>query len=167
MTLYARPTDAELLARLNAHSAPAQTSDRKCGFCKTPMAATDVTCPKCFREPLEKSEQSEVMKLYRAYGCNVYNLSQPRATKQTPGIPDLWVVRRAGEFLGTAWWHETKRPVSGKPSSAQVEFREECEASGIVYRMGGLAVARQRLVDIGAARWVDGHDGGDIEPARI
>jgi len=159
VTLYARPTDAELLARLNAHSAPAQTSDRKCGFCKTPMAATDVTCPKCFREPLEKSEQSEVMKLYRAYGCHVYNLSQARATKQTPGLPDLWVTR--GEH---AWWHETKRPVSGKPSPAQEVFAQECLAAGIVHVLGGLSVARLRLLAIGAARWIEG---GDIEPARI
>lgn len=159
MTLYARPTDAELLARLNAHSAPAQTSDRKCGFCKTPMAATDVTCPKCFREPMEKSEQSEVMKLYRAYGCKVYNLSQPRATKQTPGLPDLWVVRRMH-----AWWHETKRPISGKPSSAQVDFRRECKVADVWYTIGGLVAARGMLVEVGAARWAEG---GDIEPARI
>jgi len=155
MTLFARPTDAELLAKLRA---PAPMSDRKCEFCKREFAPTLDTCPHCFREPLEKSEQAEVIKLYRAYGCHVYSLSQARATKQTPGLPDLYVFRPPH-----AWWHETKRPVSGNPSPAQKVFSDECLASFVNHTMGGLAAARATLVRIGAARWVL-DPRGDIEP---
>ena len=162
MTLFARPSDAELLAKLEKQRPViALVPDRKCEFCKTPMAPTDETCPKCYREPLEKSEQAEVVKMYSSYGCHVYNLSQARATKQTPGLPDLYVFRPPH-----AWWHESKRPVSGNPSPAQKLFSEECLASFVNHTMGGLAAARATLVRIGAARWVS-DPRGDIEPIYI
>ena len=159
MTLVPRPSDAELLAKLEAKRTTDKREampERKCAFCKTPMAATDAACQKCYREPLEKSEQAEVVKLYRAFGCHVYNLSQARATKQTPGLPDLYVFRAPH-----AWWHETKRPVSGKPSPAQKVFSDECLECYVNHTIGGLAAARATLVRIGAARWVGS---GDIEP---
>ena len=162
MTLFARPSDADLLAKLERQRPSAvAVPDRKCEFCKTAMSAADVTCPKCYREPLEKSEQAEVVKLYRAYGCHVYNLSQARASKQTPGLPDLYVFRPPH-----AWWHETKRPISGHPSPAQKVFNDECFASFVNHTIGGLAAARGTLVRIGAARWVR-DPGGAIEPAHV
>lgn len=57
--------------------------------------------------------QRSVVKLYQAYGGQVYNLSQgyrpgPRrhaTTRQSEGLPDLWVF-----FLDSGFriWHETK-----------------------------------------------------------
>jgi hypothetical protein len=142
------------------HDRPTVVSRHACQFCKGTLGPTDTVCPICSREPLEKSEQADIVKLYLAYSCKVYNLSQPRASKQSPGLPDLWVSR-----FHDAWWHETKRPVSGRPSTAQSEFELECAAARVPYTRGGLGAARWMLVAVGAARWV-GADGGDIEPVR-
>lgn len=92
-------------------------------------------------KPTEKATQRDVVKLFEAAGCQVYNLSQARASKQTAGLPDLWVFcprRRC------AWWWETKRP-GGKLRPEQREFRERCHASGIRYEFGGVPEAVELL----------------------
>lgn len=133
-----------------ASSSSAPQLERVCAFCrqqgyKTILPPDASSCPRCWREPLEKSEQGDVVQLYTAFGVTVSNLSQPRATKQTPGLPDLWCVHRA---KGIAWWHETKRPVSGRPSPAQRTFAEDCDAAGIRYTIGGVGAARAWLVEV-------------------
>jgi hypothetical protein len=101
---------------------------------------------------LEKQIQADVVKAYRAHGCIVYSLSQPRATKQTPGIGDLYVLWPEMHFEGPAtWWHETKTP-TGRASPDQVEFREYCDRCGEGYVIGGLAAAEAKLREIGAIR---------------
>ena len=91
--------------------------------------------------PSEKQVQAAVVRLYTLAGCAVYNLSQARATMQSPGLPDLYVFHAD---TGTAWWHEVKRP-GGKPSPAQLEFQARCAACGVPYLLGGLEEAEARV----------------------
>jgi len=108
---------------------------------------------------LEKETQSAVVKLFRAFGCRVYSLSQARATKQTPGIPDLWVVHTAARL---AWWWETKRPKGGRLSPAQVDFAAECDAAGVRHGVGSRADAEAWLIGLGLA--VRDERTGTLEP---
>lgn len=98
---------------------------------------------------LEKAEEHAVDKLYRAMGCTVYRLSQARASKQTPGLPDRWVVHTG---TNRAWWHEVKRPVGGKQSPAQKAFQRQCALCGVSYVLGGVQAAELWLVKHGIAR---------------
>lgn len=99
-------------------------------------------------DALEKAEQHEVTKVYRAFGCFVRNLSQPRATKQSPGFPDLWVVHHG---IGRAWWHETKRQgwTERDVRPAQKVFREDCEVCGVDHVVGDRFAAGDQLVRLG------------------
>ncbi|MEO7457070.1 MAG: hypothetical protein ABIY52_12480 [Gemmatimonadaceae bacterium] len=81
----------------------------------------------------EKEEQRAIRKMAIAIGFRVYWLSQARETKQTPGIPDLWLSLEA---IGFAAWWETKRQVGGQRSTAQEEFAQECIAARIPYGFG-------------------------------
>jgi hypothetical protein len=113
---------------------------------------------------LEKEIQREVVNTYTALGCKVYNLSQARATKQTPGLPDLWVVclRSGWSRQGkVAWWHETKTP-TGKQSEDQREFQRECKACHVVYVLGGILAAEEQLITFGIAERIN----GTLEPVR-
>lgn len=101
---------------------------------------------------LEKEIQLDVVRMYRAHGCTVFSLSQPRATKQTPGIGDLYVFWPELIGLGpAAWWHETKTP-TGKQPPDQREFQRLCEECGVGYVIGGLSAAEAKLRAIGAMR---------------
>lgn len=108
---------------------------------------------------LEKAEQHEVMKLFRAYGFVIYSLSQPRATKQSPGLPDLWCVHTRRPI---AYWWETKRQVGGEHSPAQLEFRAHCLRCGVGYGTGDRYAAAEHLIALGLASRV----GGTLEPVR-
>lgn len=101
---------------------------------------------------LEKDEQRDVYRLYVAVGCEVIWLSQPRATMQTEGIPDLKVYCRR---KGLTWWHETKRPQGGKQSPSQARFQVLAEACGEQYVLGGWedAVRMVRKVGLVAPGW--------------
>ena len=82
---------------------------------------------------LEKAEQNAVRKMAIAVGFRVYWLSQARASKQTPGLPDLWFANAQRAIAG--WW-ETKRQKGGKRSTAQEEFALQCLAARIPYGFG-------------------------------
>lgn len=71
--------------------------------------------------------------LYKTLGCDVVSFSQPRATMQTEGIPDLKVYCRRKCLT---WWHECKAP-GGKQSPAQIEFEALARACGEHYILGG------------------------------
>lgn len=94
--------------------------------------------------PSEKQVQRAVRQLYELHGCAVYDLSQPRATMQTPGLPDLWVVWGA---MGAAWWHEVKRP-GGRATPAQLAFARLSRAAGIECVTGGTEAAAQQLARV-------------------
>lgn len=96
--------------------------------------------------PTEKQVQRAVRQLYELHGCAVYDLSQPRATMQTAGLPDLYVVWAS---LGAAWWHEVKRP-GGKASISQLAFARGCRATGTGYVIGGVEVAAAMLLRVRA-----------------
>lgn len=113
---------------------------------------------------LEKAEQTEIVKLFRAHGFKVYSLSQARAAKQTPGLPDLWVTKSweitqnsGGRIYGdgakstrhVAFWWESKRQVGGVLSTAQQEFRDECLAAGVAHCVGDRYAARDYLTSLG------------------
>lgn len=92
----------------------------------------------------EKSIQHWCAQMFKAAGCLVYSLSQARASKQSPGLPDLYVLvpRRA-----TAFWFETKS-AKGRQSEAQAAFQKACEACGVRYVMGGMDEARAMLTEL-------------------
>ena len=94
----------------------------------------------------EKAEQLEVERLYRTAACEVVRFSQPRATFQTPGIPDIRVycVRKR-----CSWWHEVKRPKGGKQSDEQKLFQAMAERCGETYILGGWEEAYAYLRQLG------------------
>lgn len=124
---------------------------------------------------LEKEEQREIVRLYRAYGCKVYSLSQARASKQTPSLADLWVTREARPLkrqdgrrwhAALAFWWESKRQVGGERTSGQIDFGNECIAAGVGYSFGDRYDAAKFLVTLGLA--VEDKDGEyGIRPALI
>ena len=87
---------------------------------------------------LEKSVQRDVILFFEGLGCRVYRLSQARATRQTPGLPDLWIFCPRKQ---TGFWFEVKDDC-GRPSAEQVTFGESCMACGIGHAMGGMGAAR-------------------------
>lgn len=101
----------------------------------------------------EKEEQAYIAKLFRGFGCKVYNLSQARATKQTPGLADLWVVHRAAKL---AFWFEVKRADGGRLSDEQREFMHECDLAGVRHAFGDRRVAAKLLLAFNLARAGDG-----------
>lgn len=107
---------------------------------------------------LEKEEQAAIRKLFIAFGFRVYNLSQARASKQTPGLGDMWIVHRT---LPLAFWWETKRQTGGRHSAPQVEFQAECQRCGVGYGTGDRFAAQDHLVALGVAVRCGKH----LEPA--
>lgn len=93
----------------------------------------------------EKEIQREIYQIYRAHGCELYWLSQARATRQTAGVPDLIVFHSRTR---SAWYHEVKTP-AGDQSLGQVVFAELCTAVGWKYVLGGIASAAEQLRAIG------------------
>lgn len=107
----------------------------------------------------EKREQVEVRKRFVVCGFAVYTLSQARASKQTPGLPDLWFVHRDRPIA--TWW-EVKRQIGGRFSEAQIAFRIQCERCGVGYGAGDRHAAAAWLVEHGLATLA----GGVLEPVR-
>lgn len=76
----------------------------------------------------EKQTERGIITALKTLGCSVYSLAQPRATKQTAGLPDLYIFH---PIANRATWCEVKAP--GKESNlspAQETFRQECERTG-------------------------------------
>lgn len=110
---------------------------------------------------LEKEEQHEISRLFRAYGFKVRSTSQARASKVAPGLPDLFVTHLTRPI---AFWWESKRQVGGKLDPAQEEFRDDCLRCQIPWASGHRYDAAQLLVDLGLAAKGDGPCG--IVPLR-
>lgn len=82
--------------------------------------------------PTEKFVQASVKKALALYKFVVSDLSQPRASMQTPGLPDLYAQHRS---LPIRFWCECKRP-GGKLTEAQLVWHEnERRAGGLVLTM--------------------------------
>lgn len=111
---------------------------------------------------LEKHIQNEIIKLYKAFGCVVYSLSQARASKQSPGLPDICCFYEGPDFTTSfSFWHEVKTP-GGKSSEAQLEFQIRCKRTGVDYVLGGVLAAEAYLIKMGLAERIN----GTLEPIR-
>jgi hypothetical protein len=110
---------------------------------------------------LEKAEGVEVDKVFKAFGGRVWNLSQARAAKQTPGLGDRFVIFPDR----VSFWWEVKRQVGGRISDAQREFNEMCEgAEGSKHYFGGRKEAEALVIVLGLA--VRDERSGALEPVR-
>jgi hypothetical protein len=110
---------------------------------------------------LEKAEQVEIRKIAIVYGFKVNVLSQPRATKQTPGIADLYLTHKV---LPIALWWESKRQVGGTRTPPQVEFGNDNIRCGVGYGFGDRYAFVEKLLDLELA--VRGAGAYGIEPVR-
>lgn len=95
------------------------------------------------RKVTEKQEQVAIVKLLQSIGAKVYPLSQPRATMQAEGLPDLWVFLPS-RILADGWiesssglWVEVKR-AGGKMRVEQAAFALSCEHANVHHIVGGL-----------------------------
>lgn len=109
---------------------------------------------------LEDAEQAEVVKLFRAWGGKVWTSSEKRKQKVTPGRPDLTVFFPARR---TAVDWETKRPVGGRYSDGQLEYRKCALACGRLWGGGDLRDAEAWLI---AQGWAERGPTGVLEPIR-
>jgi hypothetical protein len=75
----------------------------------------------------EKHIAGEIMRELRAIGCDVSSTQQTRASRQTVGMPDLYVSHEA---WGVSAWIEVKRP-GEKPTKAQQAWHERQRAAGV------------------------------------
>jgi hypothetical protein len=151
--LMPAPDPAELLAAKAAGLSLVAWRARKTGVA---LESDDVD-----NDRLEKAEQLEVQKVFRAFGGRVYSLSQARASKQTPGLGDLFVV--FPELV--SFWFETKRQKGGRVSEAQQEFHDLCNRTitGSRHYIGG----RREAEDLVIALEIAYRDtNGALEPVR-
>lgn len=72
----------------------------------------------------EAEIQLAIRRAMETLGYHVSDLSQDRPTRQTPGIPDLWVMGH-GRFT----WAEVKRP-KGRTSKHQDEWHRAARENG-------------------------------------
>lgn len=123
------------------------------------LGVTPAPDPELLRDAsiLEKKEQTEIRNRFIVCGFKVYNLSQSRAAKQTPGLPDLWLTHRT---LAIGMWWESKRQVGGRFSTEQLDFQAECKRCGVGYGAGDRYDAERYLISIGRAEFI----GGAFEP---
>ena len=99
---------------------------------------------------LEWQTQQKVVALFQAWGGDVWPTSQRKRVEIRPGLADLLVFfpkRRA-----TLFW-ETKRPVGGRYSPAQLGFASSALAAGSLWGGGALDDAQRWLVEAGWAEW--------------
>jgi hypothetical protein len=124
---------------------------------------------------LEGKEQWRIISLLRLAGARddkepvtgkVYNLSQPRASKQTPGIPDVYAVFAAPSLAWRgALWIETKVE-GGEISDEQLLFAEHARALGIEHVFGDVRAVVDWLVMHNLARYDIDEPHGVAFPAR-
>lgn len=82
----------------------------------------------------EKEIQRRIVQRLGKLGVIVYSLSQPRATKQSLGLPDLCCF----DPVRGMFWIEVKA-ADGKLRDEQRVFQELCEKAGVGHVTGGLA----------------------------
>lgn len=157
MDAVAREAERRLALRRQGLPLTAPTPDAEHSDCAEEGHAPD---DGIVRNPhiLEKEEQHECYKVFRAFGCTVWNLSQARETKQTPGLGDAFITH---PDRGLAFWWETKRQVGGGHSPAQLEFRRHCLDGRVMYYTGDRFHAQQTVVDLGLAERLAG---GTLHP---
>jgi hypothetical protein len=78
---------------------------------------------------LSQDIQLGIRRALEVLGFDVYDLSQDRPTRQTPGLGDLYVIGR-----GRCAWVEVKRP-GGRQSETQELFERRVRANGGEYHV--------------------------------
>lgn len=109
--------------------------------------------------PLERTVYEAVARVLTLAGCQVYRLAQSQASRQTAGLPDLWVFGPAAVA-----WIEVKRP-GGRLRPEQRVFRERCQARKVEHVVGGLEQVEALLVRWGLADPIPG--GVCLRPHRV
>lgn len=95
----------------------------------------------------EKAIQREIKDALEVLGFFVSDFSQPRATLQTPGIPDLFATHPRWRLT---LWIEVKRP-GARATPAQREWHQVArEAGNVVMVAHGVQEVIDRLVELGA-----------------
>lgn len=94
---------------------------------------------------LERDIRKRCVARMRKLGCDVYSTSDRRASRNTPGLPDLYVVPPRGK---PAFWWESKGD-GGKPSPEQLAFREKNAKAGVEVIIGGEAQLNAHLLKLG------------------
>lgn len=74
----------------------------------------------------EKRVQLEIKRALETLGFHVSDLSQPRASMQTPGLPDLYAIQP--DWPMTVWI-EVKRP-GGQPTEHQKAWHRTARSAG-------------------------------------
>jgi hypothetical protein len=107
-------------------------------------AARGVPVPEVEEDALEKAIEHEGDKLMAALGFEIVRLSQARASKVTPGVPDRRYYRRPriversdGRYITRAfacWWDA--KTTTGTQRPDQKLFQEMVEAVGETYLVG-------------------------------
>lgn len=109
------------------------------------------------RQSPEKAEQQRIRLLFHACGFVSYNLSQSRASMQTPGLPDIWFANpETGHAL---WWECKAAKPNGKPKplrKEQATFRAECLDCGVGHGWGTLTDAEAWLESRGYGKAMPG-----------
>lgn len=93
---------------------------------------------------LEKHVERDGDKFMENLGFTAVRLSQSRASRQTPGIPDRKYYHLTRGI--TLWW-EAKRP-KGVQSFKQKVFQEMAQQCGEVYALGGVEELKNTLVKL-------------------
>lgn len=110
-------------------------------------------------DALEKAHVAEGDRIVRALGGVVWSFSQPRASKQTPGIPDRkYYFPRHGL---TFWWEA--KAEWGEQSPAQKDRQREAEACREAYVCGELQTLKNYLVCLHLCTI---NPDGSLEPVR-
>ena len=95
----------------------------------------------------EKQVQHAIKKVLQAFDFSVWDLSQPRATKQTPGLPDLIAVGHARVLFIEA------KTAKGRVSDAQAMFGAEVAQNGGIWLVWRSAAdAARYLIEQGIAK---------------
>lgn len=114
---------------------------RECGLSLVPNEADQAKAD----EREEKRIVADADKRMRALGFVVWNLSQPRASKIAPGIPDRLYTSPA-RGLAVFWEAKTVR---GKQRPDQAHFQAHADACGLHYVIGTDLVLAVWLADRG------------------
>ncbi len=102
--------------------------------------------PRSMKRLPEKVVQQAVKHIFALAGCTaIADFSQPRATMQTPGVPDLYVWFLDCEI---AFWFEVKAR-NGTQTVMQRAWQLREEKVGHRYFMGGVKEAIAAVVELG------------------
>ena len=90
---------------------------------------------------LEDDVVEEADRIMRALGFTVIRLSQKRASKVTPGVPDRYYLHPRRKL---ALWYEGKSS-TGRARPEQLQFQQLCRDTGVHHVLGGLDRLREWL----------------------